>query len=104
MERRHIVGAMTIGVCLLMTCWAWAQTDTARIVGTVSDTSGAVIPGVTVTVTSEKTGAQRSAVSDEKGYFLITPLLAATYSVKADQPGFSGGEYSGVILQVGQEK
>jgi hypothetical protein len=102
--KRPQVGTMVVGVWLSMSLMAWAQTDTARVVGTVSDTSGAIIPGVTVTVTSEKTGAQRSAVSDEKGYFVVTPLLPSTYKVKAEQPGFAGGEYSGVVLQIGQEK
>ena len=98
------VSTMVFAAWVLMSSMAWAQTDTARIVGTVSDTSGAVIPGVTVTVTSEKTGARRSAISNDKGFFVATPLPPATYTVKADQPGFAGGEYSGVIVQIGEEK
>src|SRR5205085_8423055 len=89
---------------LVFSVLAWGQTDTARIVGTVSDTSGGVIPGVTVTVKSEKTGAERTSVTNEKGFFVVTPLPAATYNVKADQPGFTGGEFSGIILQIGQER
>src|SRR5204862_7950700 len=82
---------------------AWGQAD-ARIVGTVTDSSGGVIPGVTVIVKSAKTGAERSILTNEKGAFVVTPLPAETYSVKADQPGFSNREYSGIIVQVGQEK
>jgi hypothetical protein len=104
MKRRHIVGAFVVVACLLLASTTWAQTDTGRIVGTVTDSTGGVIPGVTVTATSEKTGAVRSTVSDEKGFFVLTPLPAATYTVKADQPGFSGGQYTGIIIQVGQEK
>src|SRR5436190_20673948 len=104
MKGRRMVGAITISVCVLMASVAWAQTDTAKIVGTVSDTSGAVIPGVTVTVISEKTGSERSAVTGEKGFYVVTPLPPATYRVKAELPGFSGGEMSGLILQIGQEK
>src|SRR5262249_2916253 len=98
------MGTMFVAVCVFMSSMAWAQTDTARIVGTVSDTSGAVIAGVTVTITSEKTGAQRSAISNEKGFFVATPLPPSTYTVKTDQPGFAGGEFSGVIVQIGEEK
>jgi hypothetical protein len=90
-------------VGLTLTPAAWGQTD-ARIVGTVSDTSGGVIPGVSVTVKSEKTGAERTAITNEKGFFVVTPLAPASYAVKADQAGFSGGEYSGVAVQAGQEK
>src|SRR5438128_3717087 len=89
---------------LVFSVLAWGQTDTARIVGTVSDTSGAVIPGVSVTVKSEKTGAERTALTNEKGFFIVTPLPPATYAVRADLPGFGGGEFSGVALQIGQEK
>src|SRR5712671_3153416 len=104
MKGRRIVGAFATALCFLMSSLAWAQTDTARIVGTVSDTSGAVIPGVTVSVKSEKTGAERSVFTNDKGAFVVTPLAAAAYTVKADQPGFSRREYSGIIVQVGQEK
>src|SRR5436190_5559319 len=103
MKGRHIVGATAGFVCVFMAAFAWAQTD-ARIVRTVSDTSGAVIPGVTVSVKSEKTGAERSVLTNDKGAFVVTPLAAAAYTVKADQPGFSRREYSGIIVQVGQEK
>src|SRR6266850_2696848 len=104
MKGRRIMGAFATALCFLMSSLAWAQTDTARIVGTVSDTSGAVIPGVSVTVKSEKTGAERTALTNEKGFFIVTPLPPATYAVRADLPGFSGGEFSGVALQIGQEK
>src|SRR5438105_8529991 len=103
MKGRHCVGATAGFVCVLISAIAWAQTD-ARIVGTVSDTSGGIIPGVAVIVKSEKTGAERSVLTNDKGAFAVTPLAAATYTVKADQPGFSRREYSGIIVQAGQEK
>src|ERR1051326_6657216 len=103
MKGRHIVSALTGLVCLLVAALAWAQTD-ARIVGTVTDTSGGVIPGVTVTVKNEKTGAERTVVTNEKGSYFVTPLAAASYTLKTDQPGFSAREYSGIIIQAGQEK
>src|SRR5689334_17916686 len=103
MNGRRVVGAV-VAICVLMTSLAWAQTDSGKIVGTVTDASGAVIPGVTVTVKSEKTGAERTGLTDEKGYYVVTTLPPASYSVKADQPGFSGGQTTGVILQIGQER
>jgi hypothetical protein len=104
MMERRIVGAIAVAVCVLMASTAWSQTDAAKIVGSISDTSGAVIPGVNVIVTSEKTGSERTALTDEKGFFVITPLTPETYSVKTDLPGFSVAGLSGVILQIGQEK
>ena len=104
MKGRRLTCGIAVAVCVFLSSMAWAQTDTAKIVGLVTDSSGAVIPGVTITVTSEKTGSERTGVTNEKGLYLITPLPPATYTVKADQPGFSGGAQSGVILQVGQER
>jgi hypothetical protein len=104
MKGRRIVAAIIVAVCVLMSSMAWAQTDTAKIVGTVTDVSGAVIPAVTVTIVSEKTGSARTAVTDEKGFYVITPLPPATYKVQAILPGFSGGQLSGLILQIGQER
>src|SRR5438874_13472369 len=101
MKRRRIAGALGVVLLVLMSSMAWAQTDTAKIIGTVADTSGAVIPGVAVTVTSEKTRSGRTVLTDEKGFYVLTTLPPATYRVKADLPGFSGGELSGVILQIG---
>jgi len=83
---------------------AWAQTDTARIVGTVKDSTGGVVPGVTITVVSDKTGQERTVTSNEQGYYVATGLAAAIYAVKASNPGLTAPEYKDITLQVGQEK
>ena len=70
---RHVIG----GVCvvLLTAGLAWAQAGaTAQINGTVRDTSGAVLPGVDVTVTQTDTNFTRSAVTDAEGNYLFSNL------------------------------
>jgi hypothetical protein len=61
-------------VCLMTAAVAWAQTDAGKIVGTVTDSTGAVFPGVTISVVSEKTGLERRVVKNACGDYFVTPL------------------------------
>ena len=79
-----------------------AQTPTGSIEGTVVDTSGAVIPGVTVSVTHEATGVARDVVSDAQGLFRTALLPVGTYTVKATLPGFQAFEARDLTLTIGQ--
>jgi hypothetical protein len=90
--------------CLMFSALSWGQADTARIVGTVKDSTGGIIPGAMITIVSEKTGQERTATTNEVGEYVVTTLPAATYTVKAASAGLSAPEYKGITLQVGQEK
>jgi hypothetical protein len=74
-------------VLLLAVPAAYAQT-TGRIVGAVTDTSGAAMPGVTLTVTGESLQGALSTVSDSRGEFRFLTLPPGSYTVKADLAGF----------------
>jgi hypothetical protein len=65
-----------------------AQSSTGRISGTVVDSSGAVLPGATVTVTRDQTGLTKSATTDKGGAYLFVSLPVGTYSVSAEMQGF----------------
>src|SRR5687767_5545265 len=65
-----------------------AQSTTGRISGTVTDTSGAILPGVTVTAIEERTGYSKSTVSDERGAYVLVTLPNGTYSVTSELQGF----------------
>ncbi|HLA77744.1 MAG TPA: TonB-dependent receptor [Vicinamibacteria bacterium] len=65
-----------------------AQPSTGRLAGTVRDTSGAVVPGATVTVIPQPSGATRSAVSTAEGSFAISDLPPGLYTVSAELLGF----------------
>ncbi|HLV02605.1 MAG TPA: carboxypeptidase-like regulatory domain-containing protein, partial [Acidobacteriota bacterium] len=67
--------------------YAQVQTTTA-INGTVRDTSGAAIPGVTITIRDQATGAVRETVTDESGYYSVLSLRPSTYTITASLPGF----------------
>ena len=62
---------------------AKAQTVTGTIQGTVTDTSGAVLPGVTVTVRNAETGAQRVVITNEAGIYTAPFVQIGTYVVSA---------------------
>jgi len=67
-----------------------AQVSTASVVGTVTDTTGAVIPNAKVTVTNLATGVAYNAVSNSDGDIAISQLPVGHYSITADAPGFEG--------------
>jgi hypothetical protein len=79
-----------------------AQSATASIIGQTRDESGAVMPGVTVTATSDAllTGSM-TAVSDERGEYRITPLPIGTYTVTYELSGFQPVKNENIRLTVG---
>ena len=81
----------------------YGQSDT-RIVGIVTDASAAVIPAASVSVTNESTGQIRKVTANEQGLFVVAQLQPAPYRVKVESPGMSAAEYTGIRLQVGQER
>jgi hypothetical protein len=72
------------------------------IEGTVKDTQGALLPGVTVTVTNIDTGDQRVVVTNESGLYRAPLLSLGTYRVAAELQGFRKFEQTGVSLRAGQ--
>jgi Carboxypeptidase regulatory-like domain len=65
-----------------------AQTDTARLQGTITDQNDAVVSGATVTVTSLGTGRAVTATTNELGYYTVPGLQPGSYSVDVTQKGF----------------
>src|SRR5437667_5539958 len=78
----------------------FAQTETGRITGTVTDPSGSVVPGATITLTSTTTGAVRTTVSDSVGRYVIANVPAGTYTLKFELSGFAP-QTSNVVVNVG---
>jgi outer membrane receptor protein involved in Fe transport len=95
--------ALTV-IALLSSCstFALAQSATGEIQGTVLDPSGAVLPGVTVTIVNLATGATREVVTDAQGLFAVPGLPVGPYEVTAALQGFASQRQPDVRVQVGQ--
>jgi hypothetical protein len=77
-----------------------AQAVYGSIAGTVTDESGGVLPGVTVTITSIERNTVDSVVTNESGYFTKERMLPGTYSVKAELTGFKAAVVPSVVVSV----
>jgi hypothetical protein len=98
----RVVCAAMLALLLAIPAAAQSTATNGSIEGTIVDTSGAILPGVTVTVTNTDTGAQRTVVSNEAGLFRAPLLPLGTYKVVAELQGFKKYEESGIKLSVGQ--
>jgi hypothetical protein len=85
--RRHGLCATLVLAALLTASTALAQFDRGSISGTINDQSGAVVPGVTVTVTNAQQ-QQRVGVTDGSGFYTFPNLQAGKYNLSAELQGF----------------
>jgi hypothetical protein len=79
---------------------AFAQTDRGTITGTVSDPTGAVIPGAHVEATNAATGAHSETTSTATGDYTIPSVIAGTYTITVEASGFKKSTVSGIVVQV----
>src|SRR5262245_17336828 len=88
--RHRCRGSLLVGLAwvLLVSTSAFAQKTTGDITGSVLDSTGAVLPGVTVTARCGDTGAARTATTDQAGGFTIPELPICVYKVTAEIAGF----------------
>jgi hypothetical protein len=95
---RHVAGIFlyTFFFCGLV----FGQGATAQISGTATDPSGAVLPGVEITVTHTDTGGARRALTNESGFYVLPNLVVGPYKLEASLPGFRSFVQTGIVLQV----
>jgi Carboxypeptidase regulatory-like domain len=77
---------------------------TSAIVGQATDTTGAVVPGATVTITNHDTGSRRSAMTDDAGRFNFPQLKPGAYTVRVEAPGFAPQQNDSVFSGLGQKQ
>lgn len=97
-RRPAVLVAALFGISVGVT----AQVDTGSILGTVRDTSGAVIPGAKVTLTNEDTGVSETTISASVGEYTFSPVKIGHYSVSAEFKGFQRVEHTRVTVDVQQ--
>ena len=81
-------------------CLASAQAVYGSISGIVTDASGGVVPGTTVTITSVDRKTSDVVISNESGFYLKERLLPGTYEVKAELQGFKTAVFSAIKVSV----
>ena len=100
-----------LSVCALLLCTAIfvlagianAQTFRGLILGTVTDASGAAVPGATVTVKNDDTGLTRTVSTVDDGSYEVPELPIGKYTVTAEKSGFKLGKVSGVQVEVSSQ-
>jgi hypothetical protein len=98
MQYRGVLTAMMLLVC---SAKSFAQINTGKITGFVTDSSGAVVLRVPVTATDDATGVVTRAETSDSGEYLLNFLVPGGYRVEVDQTGFKKVIKSGVIVNAG---
>lgn len=105
---RSIIKALVVSVVLLMTLFAFSSKSLAQsttdgaIGGVVTDPSGAIVPGGTVTALNLGTGSAATATTDGNGRYLVIHLQPGTYSVEISAKGFAGFKATSITVEVGR--
>src|SRR6516165_2330401 len=90
-----------LGAVSLCALFAFAQVNTARIDGTVTDPTGAAVPAAEVTVSNPATNLSIKATTNEKGEVSVPSLQAATYRVSVMKSGFRVSNSDGIVVNAG---
>jgi Carboxypeptidase regulatory-like domain/TonB dependent receptor len=100
---RHKIVLLVLVFSLLFSINGEAQGTTATISGTVTDSSGAVVPGTRIVILNEETGISREVGADETGRYAAPSLGLGNYRVTASRDGFQTQVRSGITLTVGRQ-
>ena len=95
---------VTFACSLWLTDTARAQVAGATLSGTVTDSSGSVLPQATVSVRNVATDITRNTTTSSSGLYSVPNLLPGTYDVKATAQGFSTHVSTGLVLTVGAQQ
>jgi hypothetical protein len=100
----HAVAAPLSAAILVLafSTQGFAQSERARIIGTVTDPQGAVVLGAKVTVTNVATGTQTTSTTDQEGRYQALELPIGSYKVKVEREGFKTTETSAYTLEINQ--
>jgi hypothetical protein len=103
--KKSLISALVACSVFVLCCGplAYAQ-GTGGFLGTVTDKTGSAVVGASVTVTSQATGASRSAVTDGTGHYIVSLLPVSVYTIRVEFKGFQTVESKDVKLQVDEQR
>jgi hypothetical protein len=90
-------------VCLLLVIPSFAQ-QTGAVSGTVTDASGAVVPGASVTLKDEGSGDERKSITNSEGFFNFASVQSGTYTVIVEMKGFKTFERKAIGMNLGDKR
>jgi hypothetical protein len=94
---------LSVALAAFFSVGAWSQTQLATVSGTIADPTGAVVPGVSITIVSQGTGLKRSALTDTAGEYRFAGLPIGNYSLRIEKAGFQSQVREGVELTSASE-
>ena len=98
MARFFLKTCVALLACLSVSGSVMAQISTGQIAGTVSDTSGSVVAGATITIINSGTQAIHTATTDNSGFYVVSSLPIGDYSVEIKGAGFRGEKRTGFAV------
>ncbi len=101
---RSFILRFSMGLAILCaSSLLWGQAITSSITGTVTDPSGAVVPGASVTVSDPSLGVTRRTVTNGAGSYLVSALPAGTYNLTVSANGFKTYRASAIVVQAARK-
>src|SRR5687768_9183231 len=98
---RKFTKMLVVGLAIFIMQVAIQAQTTGSVSGTVTDPSNAVVPGATVTITSNDTGAERSAETSSNGAFDFQALQPGTYTISVEAAGFRRTVARDIVVSIG---
>jgi hypothetical protein len=102
LRARWTAVSLIVTICLWIPAMLFAQGASGRIVGRVSDPTGAVLSGVKVTLANEATNVSRGGQTNDSGDFSFVEVVPGTYTVQFELTGFKKNLQKSVIVDVNQ--
>ena len=103
MHMRSVKSLFILSVLCLVTQFLMAQaTNTGTVAGTVTDPSGAVVSGATVTLTDHATGTQRTTATNASGHYIFVDVGPGAYDLVISKQGFTTTKAPNLQVMVGQ--
>ena len=101
---KYFTRALLLFAAFLLLIPAAHAQITGTVTGTVSDTSGAIIPGASISLMNEASKDIRGTVSDSAGYFAFASVSPGTYTIRIQMKGFKAFEQNGFVLQASDKR
>jgi hypothetical protein len=98
MECKKARTILSVVLCLILSAFVHGQSDRGTLTGTVTDSSGSVIPGATVTATNQNTNVSARTITTDDGLYVIPALVPGTYKIRVELTGFKAAEQADVNI------